>query len=151
MQVVTGFNPLYIHDPGPRLYFTHCITLQIHIQHFMCLSTQAYSMIAVWKIQKGKKKAYLMMWHICCKKDLLWAWMTLGSPVIGTCLGAAATWPSAAGDHERAQSHCHLYQNQEWRQRVRHCQLWWCLHHLGHSVSSPSAYPDPHTYNMYPL
>ena len=39
--------------------------------------------------------------------------MSLGSPAAGACLGAAATWPPAAGDHDEAQSHCHLYQSQE--------------------------------------
>ncbi len=39
--------------------------------------------------------------------------ISCGSPTVGAYLGASATWSSAAGDHEEAQSHCHMHQNQK--------------------------------------
>lgn len=69
-----------------------------------------------------------------CKNK--WCWNS-GS-VSGSRLGIAAERSPAAGDHERAQGHRHMYQNQEWRQRVCVCQLWRRLYHLGHGVSDSS-------------
>lgn len=44
---------------------------------------------------------------IACEEE-----QCLDSSFVGACLGAAAYWPPAAGDTERAQSHRCLYQNQ---------------------------------------
>lgn len=59
-------------------------------------------------------------------------------------MGAAERLPPAAGDHEGAQGHGHLHQDQEQRQGVCHRQLRRSLHHLGLSVSTSTSAVSRH-------
>lgn len=55
--------------------------------------------------QKKGEREFGLMYRIWCNGFIYC--------ILGACVGAAYTGPPAAGDHEGAQGHRDLYQNQE--------------------------------------